>query len=273
MSSRTAYLFIKWMIPVAIVWGLSYPLTKLITVYSSPMIVSVVRVAIGSVFFILLGKGLSLGVKQFINGLFNFVGLLTFLNLGVYFSSNPGLVAVMIYTQPLFILIIEMIMGTKVKMRGIIGIILGVIGVTASAFLSFNLGLLFGLLGGVIWAIGTVYYRRNLVKEDLVKLNAFMGVTSLPILLLLTPVGYHFVLSVINVGLLIALGLIAQVGGFYFWFNAVRYLGSVKAGSGSLLVPIMAYVLSFAFFREVPTPIQIIGSAITLIGVYLTMTS
>ncbi|MEM3950069.1 MAG: EamA/RhaT family transporter, partial [Saccharolobus sp.] len=58
MSSRTAYLFIKWMIPVAIVWGLSYPLTKLITVYSSPMIVSVVRVAIGSVFFILLGKGL-----------------------------------------------------------------------------------------------------------------------------------------------------------------------------------------------------------------------
>ncbi|QXJ35487.1 EamA family transporter [Saccharolobus shibatae] len=156
MSSRTAYLFIKWMIPVAIVWGLSYPLTKLITVYSSPMIVSVVRVAIGSVFFILLGKGLSLGVKQFINGLFNFVGLLTFLNLGVYFSSNPGLVAVMIYTQPLFILIIEMIMGTKVKMRGIIGIILGVIGVTASAFLSFNLGLLFGLLGGVIWAIGTV---------------------------------------------------------------------------------------------------------------------
>ncbi|QXJ35485.1 putative integral membrane protein [Saccharolobus shibatae] len=105
------------------------------------------------------------------------------------------------------------------------------------------------------------------------KLNAFMGVTSLPILLLLTPVGYHFVLSVINVGLLIALGLIAQVGGFYFWFNAVRYLGSVKAGSGSLLVPIMAYVLSFAFFREVPTPIQIIGSAITLIGVYLTMTS
>ncbi|QGA68598.1 DMT family transporter [Sulfolobus sp. E11-6] len=273
MSSSTTYLFIKWMIPVAIVWGLSYPLTKLITYYSSPMIVSVVRVAIASVFFIILGRGLSVGVKQFINGLFNFVGLLTFLNLGVYFSSNPGLVAVMIYTQPLFILLIEMFMGTRVKIKGIIGIILGVIGVTASAFLSFDLGLLFGILGGIVWAIGTVYYRRNLVKENLVKLNAFMSITSLPILLLLTPLGYHFSLSVINIGLLIALGLIAQVGGFYFWFNAVKYLGSVKASSGSLLVPIMAYVLSFAFFREIPTPIQIIGSAITLIGVYLTMTS
>lgn len=258
---------------MAIVWGLSYPLTKLITYYSSPMIVSVVRVAIASVFFIILGRGLSVGLKQFINGLFNFVGLLTFLNLGVYFSSNPGLVAVMIYTQPLFILIIETILGTKVKAKGIIGIILGVIGVTASAFLSFDLGLLFGLVGGLVWAIGTVYYKRNLVKEDLVKLNGFMGITSLPILLLLTPIGYHFVVNVMNIGLLLALGLISQVGGFYFWFNAVKHLGSVKAGSGSLLVPIMAYVLSYAFFREIPTPLQIIGSAITLLGVYLTMTS
>ncbi|WP_338602694.1 DMT family transporter [Sulfolobus tengchongensis] len=273
MSSNTASLFIKWMIPVAIVWGLSYPLTKLVTFYSSPMIVSVVRVLIGSVFFILLGKGLSVGIKQFINGLFNFVGLLTLLNLGIYFSNNPGLVSVMIYTQPLFILVIEIILGSKVKTKGIIGIILGVIGVTASAFLSFNLGLLFGLLGGLIWGIGTVYYRRNLIKEDLVKLNAFMGLSSLPILLALTPINYHLVLSPVGVGLLIALGLLSQVAGFYFWFNAVRYLGSVKASAGSLLVPIMAYVLSFAFFKEIPTPIEILGSAITLVGVYLTMTS
>ncbi|ADX81708.1 conserved hypothetical protein [Sulfolobus islandicus HVE10/4] len=59
------------MIPVAIVLGFHTLLTKLITVYSSPMIVSGVRVTIGSVFFILLGNGLSIGVKQFINGLFD----------------------------------------------------------------------------------------------------------------------------------------------------------------------------------------------------------
>lgn len=271
--SSTKLLFAKWMLPVAIVWGLSYPLTKLVTFYSSPMIVSATRVDIASIFFYALSRGLTVGFKQFINGLLNFVGLLTCLNLGVYFSPNPGLVAVMIYTQPLFVVVIESLLGNRVGLKGILGIILGVLGITVSAFLAFNLGLLIGLIGGLIWACGTVYYRRNLTKEDLVKLNAFMALTSLPILLALTPVDFHFELNLINVGLLVALALIAQVGGFYFWFNAVKYLGSVKASSGSLLVPVMAYVFSFVFFREIPTIIDIIGSAVTLIGVYLTMTS
>ncbi|BFH73106.1 DMT family transporter [Sulfurisphaera javensis] len=273
MSSSTGSLFLKWMIPVAIVWGLSYPLTKLVSEYASPMIISVVRVSIGFIFFYILGRGLSVGIKQFINGLLNFVGLLTFLNLGVYFSSNPGLVAIMIYTQPLFILVIELILGTKIKMKGIIGIIIGVIGITASAFISFNLGLLFGLIGGIIWALGTVYYRRNLLKEDLVKLNAFMALVSIPILLAITPIDFSFAFNLTGIGLLITLGLIAQVGGFFFWFNAVKYLGSVKASTGSLLVPVTAYILSYVFFKTIPTFLEIIGSAITLIGVYLTMTS
>ena len=229
------------------------------------MIISVARVAIGFVFFYLLGRGLVIGLKQFINGLLNFVGLLTFLNLGVFFSSNPGLVAVMIYTQPLFILVIESVLGTKVRTRGIIGVILGVIGITASAFAHFDLGLMFGLIGGIVWALGSVYYRRNLIKEDLVKLNAFMALTLLPVLLILTPISFHFTLSLSAIGLLILLGLVAQVGGFYFWFNAVKHLGSVKASAGSLLVPVTAYVLSFAFFRTIPTLVEIIGSAITLI--------
>jgi len=273
MPSRFSLLFLKWMIPVALLWGLAYPLTKLVSEYYSPMIISVARVAVALVFFYILGRGFAIGLKQFINGLLNFVGLLTFLNLGVSFSSNPGLVAVMIYTQPLFILVIESILGTKIRTRGIIGIILGVVGITASAFAHFDLGLMFGLIGGIVWAMGTVYYRRNLLKEDLVKLNASMALTSLPILLLLTPFSFQFTLSLSTIGLLVLLGLIAQVGGFYFWFNAVKYLGSVKASTGSLLVPVTAYVLSFAFFRTVPTLIEIIGSAITLIGVYLTMTS
>jgi drug/metabolite transporter (DMT)-like permease len=263
----------KWMTPVIVLWGLSYPLTKLVTYYSSPMIVSVVRVLVGFIFFYLLGRGLSIGLNEFINGLLNFAIFLTLLNLGIYFSPNPGLVAIMIYTQPLFILIIEAILGNKISIREIIGIIMGVIGITASAFLNFNLGLLFGLGAGLVFAIGAVYYRRKVAKQDVIKLNAFMTLSSLPILLALTPLDFHFTLNLINIILLITLGLTSQVGGFYFWFNAIKHLGSIKAGAGSLLVPVMAYVLTYAFFRTIPTPLETIGSAITLIGVYLTMSS
>ncbi|MEM3911954.1 MAG: EamA/RhaT family transporter, partial [Saccharolobus sp.] len=93
MSSSTATLFMKWMTPVIVLWGLSYPLTKLVTYYSSPMIVSVVRVLCGIYLFYLLGRGLSIGLNEFINGLLNFAIFLTLLNLGIYFSPNPGLVA------------------------------------------------------------------------------------------------------------------------------------------------------------------------------------
>ncbi|TRM97607.1 transporter, partial [Sulfolobus sp. E1] len=73
--------------------------------------------------------------------------------------------------------------------------------------------------------------------------------------------------------LLVILALLAQVMGFYFWFNGVKELGSIYASSGALLVPVMAYVLSFLILKVIPTPVQIIGSIITLIGVYLTISS
>ncbi len=237
------------------------------------MIISYVRVMVAMIFFYIIGRKIIIGFKQFINALLNFVGLLTFLNLGIYFSSSPGLVAVMIYTQPLFIVITEILLGNKIRTKSIVGVVLGVLGITGTAFFNFDLGLLFGILGGLSWGVGVVYYRRNLLKEDLIKLNASMGLLSLPVLLALTPIGYYFDLTLTNIGLLLALALIAQVGGFYFWFNAIKHLGSVKAGSGSLLVPIMAYVFSFLFFQEIPTLVEMIGSAITLLGVYLTMTS
>jgi drug/metabolite transporter (DMT)-like permease len=271
--SSVSISFVKWMIPLAIVWGVSYPLTKLVSYYSSPMLISFVRILVGFIFFYALARGLSVGVKQFINGLLNFVGLLTFLNLGVYLSPNPGLIAVMIYTQPIFIVIIEAFLGSKVKMGEVIGVILGVLGITISAFFAFNIGLLVGLLGGLVWAGGTVYYRRFLVNEDLRKLNAFMSLSSLPVMALITPIGFYFNISLYGIALLLILALLAQVGGFYFWFNAVKDLGSIRAGAGSLLVPVFAYIFSYIFFGQIPTVLEIIGSVVTLVGVYITMVS
>lgn len=265
--------FIKWILPLSIFWGLSFPLTKIVSYSVSPMIISLVRVSVAGLFFYVLGRGFSIGFKQFINAVLNFILFLIFLNLGVFLSSNPGLVAVMIYTQPIFVLVIEWIMGSKVKIKGVIGVILGVIGVISSATLSFNLGLILGLLAGISWAGGTVYYSRYLAKEDLIKLNAFMALVSIPFLGLLTPLDYYFDFSIIVLGLLILLAILAQILGFFFWFNGIRELGSIYASSGSLLVPVMAYLLSFIILGVIPTISQIVGSIITLVGVYLTLTS
>ncbi|AHC51395.1 transporter [Sulfolobus acidocaldarius SUSAZ] len=270
---RDTITFFKWIIPLSLAWGIAYPLTKLVTFSVSPILVSVARVIIGTIFFYFLGRGFSIGIKQFVNALFNVIILLASVNVGIYLSPSPGLVATMIYTQPIFVLVIELILGSKISLRGMSGVIIGVLGVLISATLSFNIGLLSGIMGSLSWAIGTVYYYRNLSKDNVIKLNAFMSLISIPFLSSLTPLDYYFNFSVTSVVLLLILALIAQVAGFYFWFNAVRDLGSVSASTGSLLVPVIAYLTSILILKVIPNVPEIIGLILILIGVYLSLNS
>ncbi|AEB95110.1 protein of unknown function DUF6 transmembrane [Metallosphaera cuprina Ar-4] len=180
----------------------------------------------------------------------------------------------MIYTQPIFVILFERILGAKVPTRAIVGVILGVLGLTLSiTSASLDFGILIALMGGISWAIGTVYYSRNLKSDDIAKLNAFMSLFSLPITLAITPLDFYFVFTPITLVLLITLGVLGQALGYIFWFNAIREMGSIKASAGSLLVPIAAYVLSFLTIGAVPSFGEALGSFITLCGIFITVTS
>ncbi|AWR98366.1 DMT family transporter [Metallosphaera hakonensis] len=273
--SSTLLRGLKWLGPLAIVWGLTYPLTKIVSEDVSPLMITAVRFGVGAIFFLGLSKfKISVGRKQFVTAILNFTIFLICLNVGTSISSNPGLAAVMIYTQPIFVMIFERILGTKISSRSILGILLGVLGLALSiTSASLDLGILIALLGGVSWALGTVYYSRNLAKESVPRLNAFMSLVSLPITLAITPVDYYFVPTPTTIILLVILGILGQSVGYIFWFNALKEMGSIRASAGSLLVPIAAYILSFLTLGVLPSLLEAIGSVITLIGVYLTVTS
>ena len=55
--------------------------------------------------------------------------------------------------------------------------------------------------------------------------------------------------------------------------ETIKDLGSIRAGAGSLLVPVFAYIFSYIFFGQIPTVLEIVGSVVTLVGVYITMVS
>lgn len=266
---------LKWLGPLSIVWGLTYPLTKIVSAEVSPIVITWVRFAVGSLFFLSLSRfKVSVGRKQVITAIFNFTIFMLCLNVGTSISSNPGLAAVMIYTQPIFVILFERILGAKVPTRTIVGVILGVLGLTLSiTSASLDFGILIALMGGISWAIGTVYYSRNLKSDDIAKLNAFMSLFSLPITLAITPLDFYFVFTPITLVLLITLGVLGQALGYIFWFNAIREMGSIKASAGSLLVPIAAYVLSFLTIGAVPSFGEALGSFITLCGIFITVTS
>jgi O-acetylserine/cysteine efflux transporter len=263
-----------WLVPLVLAWGLAYPLIKLVSTSVSPIIISWFRVGVGAIFFLAAGRGLSVGVKQFVNGVIYFVIFMLLLNVGTSVSSSPGLAAVMMYTQPVFVIVIERALGTKLSSRTILGVILGFLGVLVSAAsVSFDLGILLTLMGGAVWAVGTIYYARNLEKENVLKLNAFMSVSALPIMLALTPFDYYFEFSVKIIILLLVLSVLAQALAYYLWFNVIRELGSVRASAGSLVTPVVAYAASYLILRTIPTPLEVVGSAITLLGVYLALSS
>ena len=259
------------MIGVLTAWGSSYSISKVAMYYMSPFVLTMYRFAIGGLVLALVGRGLIINRKYVINALLNGALFVVFLNIAIQYSTNPALVSVLVYTQPIFVLILSIALyHEKPRALQVIGIALAFTGLLiAVGVYSFDIGDVIAILGAFVWALGTHYYRRNLVNEDLIKLNASMAVISALIAsptLIINPYMSPSI-SAVAWGVLVA--LVAQVAGFLLWFLGVKDLGPITASSISILVPASAYVFALLILGKVPTMTEIIGSAIALVGVLL----
>ncbi|MGC9180153.1 MAG: EamA family transporter [Vulcanisaeta sp.] len=95
------------MLGVLLAWGSSYSLTKIALNYMSPFVLAMFRFLVGALVLSLIGRDLLLSRKSFINALLNGALFVAFLNLAIQYSTNLALVSVLIYTQPLFVVIVN----------------------------------------------------------------------------------------------------------------------------------------------------------------------
>jgi drug/metabolite transporter (DMT)-like permease len=262
-------------ITVILVWSSAYPLIKIALDYVSPIVLAVIRLVTGGIILTVYGRGLSYGKKEMIGGLINVALFMLFLNFGVMLSVNPALSATLIYTQPIFLVILSAVfLSKKPSVLQLLGIIIAISGAIYSAGITgFNLGSIISLIGGLIWAIGTLYYQVFLIEKDVIKLNSFMALFSALFLLPFTPINFYFKFTISGILVAVIIGITAQAIGFIAWFNSIKQLGSFLSSSLSLLVPAMSYLFSFIMLDEVPTFQQLLGSAIVLLGVFLTIIS
>ena len=262
-------------ITVILVWSSAYPLIKIALDYVSPIVLAVIRLVTGGIILTVYGRGLSYGKKEMIGGLINVALFMLFLNFGVMLSVNPALSATLIYTQPIFLVILSAIfLSKKPSVLQLLGVIIAISGAIYSAGITgFNLGSIISLIGGLIWAIGTLYYQVFLIEKDVIKLNSFMALFSALFLLPFTPINFYFKFTMSGILVAVIIGITAQAIGFIAWFNSIKQLGSFLSSSLSLLVPAMSYLFSFIMLDEVPTFQQLLGSAIVLLGVFLTIIS
>jgi len=64
----------------------------------------------------------------------------------------------------------------------------------------------------------------------------------------------------------------AMVVAFLFYYRGVRVIGPVKTSMFSNLQPIIALVVAYVAFREVPTPLQLGGAALIMTGLVVSRT-
>lgn len=258
---------------IGVAWGSSYALSKLALLYSSPMVLTEFRLIIGTLFlYLLIRKRLSISKHDVISGIMNIGGFLILLNLGIALSKNPSLAAVFIYTEPIFALILARVfLGEKTTTLQTIGITLAFIGIIiASGLGDFSYGDIISLAGGFLWAVGTIYYNKYLGNNNTIEENTKMNLVSALFVLPFISLQLHFMISLISIFYLVLVALIAQVLGFWLWFRSVKSLGPVMASTFGLLVPVFSYLFTFLILGEIPTFVQIIGSAITLTGIFFT---
>lgn len=260
------------LILLIIFWGSAFPIIKLALEFMSPFMIALIRVTVGGTLLFLFVRKLAYGVKESISALLNIGIFLILLNLGIQYSANPGLASTLIYTQPVFVLILSrLVLKERINPLQALGIVLAFTGVIASVGIgNFDLGSIIALLGGLTWAVGTIYYRIYLRDRDVLALNAYMSLFSG---LFIAPVSLlepRISPSLEGIGLTLLVSVTAQALGFILWFNAVKSIGPVKASTVVLLVPVSSYLFSYLLLGELPTLEEAVGSAITLLGVFLT---
>ena len=260
------------MLGVLIAWGSSYSLTKIALAYMSPFVLTLFRFLIGALAFSIIGGGIASGWKPLINALLNGALFVVLLNLAIEYSVNPALVSVLVYTQPIFVILLAVALynekPTILQVAGVATAFAGLL-ITVGVY-SFDIGDAVAILGGFVWALGTHYYRRNLAQEDLVRLNAALSLYSAVIALPTLALNPYIQPSLTAFAWGVTVALVAQVAGFLLWFLGVRDLGPVVASSLSILVPVFAFLFAYLILGKAPTPMEVIGSAITLTGVLLT---
>ncbi|MGZ3882131.1 MAG: DMT family transporter [Flavisolibacter sp.] len=216
----------------------------------------------------------------FILGLLNF-GLSNALSTwGVkYISAGLGSIIGSIF--PLWLVIIGLFSGEKLKPAAMVGLLLGFVGICVifyehlGDFINpkFRFGILLSLASTWSWAFGTIYTKKHAVHFNpyfglglqmvmsgvLVTATSYLSGQAIPI----TSIPWQ---SWAAVGYLVAFG---SVFSFIAYIYALQYLPTQQASLYAYINPIVAVFLGWLIFGEVLTPFIVVGVLITLYGVFL----
>lgn len=269
---------------VVLIWGVNFVGAKIGMESFPPLLLAALRftlVAIPAVFVIrppgngwktVVGVGLTMGALQF--------GLLY---TGMILGMPAGLASLVLQVQTVFTVVLAaMVLGERPNRTQVVGVLIGLVGMTVIGWQYIVIAPAFPFLltiaAGLAWASGNVLTRRRPPRDgfSLVVWSALVAPVPLFIGSLIADGPAVIVESVTSaswaaIGGLLFLAYGASMVGYGIWNLLLSRHSAATVAPWSMFVPLIGAVAAYFYDGEVPTPLGVVGGAITLVGVLLAL--
>lgn len=289
MKNASTYIL---MVVTVLIWGGTYVAGRSLNPGLDNVVTSLMRMAMAFVVLLILCatsgvKLLPISKKLFIMQIF--LGLTGVFMYTVFFHKGiqtveGGRASVIINTNPLMIAIVAaLFMDEKLTPLKAVGVVLAAFGAIfvvshghLSEFLSGKItrGDIYMFIAAVSWAsfslLGKIAMRYGMRPLASITWSVFFGMLMMFGVALST--GHIGQITRYDMGdwLSIAyLGVFSTVGGFVFYYKIIRKVGAMRAGVICCAIPVAAIIMTALFLGENVTAPLVIGSAITVVGIFL----
>lgn len=277
------------LLAVVFIWAANFSITKATLDYVPPLAFTSLRFGIASVALIVLLRVLEPGVKTarstfirlsvlgivgnslyqpaFILGLHNTSAT----NSAVIIGSLPGVVALLAWISRIEKLTSLMMLGIATGLAGVF-LVVGSNGVELGGSTKF--GDLLTVVAVFCWAMYTLGLRKVDPAVSPLRVTTVTTVMGTPVLIALgipesLGIDWQAVPPLARWGIVYS-SLISLVVAYFFWNTGVRRIGASRSSIYSCLIPLAALVMAWAFLKESPRSVQLIGAALVVTGVLLT---
>jgi drug/metabolite transporter (DMT)-like permease len=279
-------------IVTAFISGLAIPLNKIFVVDLDPTVFTAVRALfIGIIFLIIVSFQSKFDYKKFkkvpwkyllvigiVGGSFAFLIFFTGLKL-----TTAGRGAFLHKTLPLYITLFAFLfLREKVSQKQVFALLIMIIGtfiiysatISPSEFwLNPSLGDFLVIGATILWAIESTIARKAMIKREsnfvVSFARMFFGAIILfAIVILQDKLSLLFALTLQQI-VNLTVSIVILFGYVFCWYWSIKLINVSKASTLLLLAPVISLILGVFLFSE-PTPfLQLLGSALILVGAYL----
>lgn len=275
---------------LGIVWGATFPITKLVLPYVGPTQIVLIRVVSG--FVPLLCYCVITGQMRLAHWrLWPHFLVMSFLATTLYYIAYAwaatemlsGVASVLSGTAPLLVFVFSAIFlpHERLNWRKAVGVLIGFAGVmlvanpTTSAVTQTTVtGLAFLLLGAISLSLSFIYARKFLAQFAIpasALVTYQLGIGSIVLLLVTPKDGIEQILAFPGpaFALVVGLGVLGTGLAYLLYYLIVQRLGAVAASSSTYLPPLVGLVISVALMGEEVSWTSYAAMVCILSGVWL----